>query len=297
VEDAPPALLAELPAAANLAAPVRRWRALVVDDVEINRDIAASFLRAAGHDVACAEGGQEGVTAAAEGDFDVILMDVRMPEVDGLEATRRIRQLHGARGKVPVVALTAQVFADEVAACRAAGMDDHLAKPFSPVALLEVIAGAIRRSSEGQPGLNDRAPEAPAIPQLALAGADLPTLDLTALEQTAAHLPEGRRASHLRSLADRTSALLEHVRANERGADPAAVRSLAAAAHALSGSAGMFGFLRLAAVTRQFEHAVARGSSDCTLTASLIAACQAALAEMQRQVAEPADSEMAVAAL
>jgi signal transduction histidine kinase/ActR/RegA family two-component response regulator len=117
---------------------------LVVDDVAMNLDIAASFLRVAGHSAICAQGGEEAVSAASVADFDVVLMDVRMPDVDGLEATRRIRRLAGTRGKVPIVALTAQAFADQVAVCRAAGMDEHLAKPFTLERLLETLLRAIQ---------------------------------------------------------------------------------------------------------------------------------------------------------
>lgn len=65
-----------------------------------------------------------------------------MPKVDGLEAARRIRALKDPRGQVPIVALTAQAFAEQVAECRQAGMNDHLAKPFTPEALLAVVARA-----------------------------------------------------------------------------------------------------------------------------------------------------------
>ena len=70
-------------------------------------------------------------------------MDVRMPEVDGLEATRRIRKLEGVRGRVPIVALTAQTFIEHVAECRRAGMDGHLAKPFDRETLLLAVTRAI----------------------------------------------------------------------------------------------------------------------------------------------------------
>ena len=115
-------------------------RVLVVDDVAMNREIAGSFLRAAGHEVVEAGGGLDAVTLAGSGDYDVILMDIRMPDIDGLEATRRIRILDGPRGSVPIVALTAQTFAEQIAACRDAGMDGHLAKPFTPDALMAALA-------------------------------------------------------------------------------------------------------------------------------------------------------------
>ncbi len=132
-------------------APRRALLVLVVDDVAMNRDIAASFMRAVGHQVVCAAGGAESVALAAATDFDVILMDVRMPGVNGLEATRRIRALPGPRGQVMIVALTAQAFSEQVEECRAAGMDDHLAKPFSQAALYDALTrvsavGEARRS-------------------------------------------------------------------------------------------------------------------------------------------------------
>jgi CheY-like chemotaxis protein len=123
-----------LPALAQAA---RKLHVLVVDDAEINRDIAASFLRAAGHAVTLAESGIRGVAEAATGvDFDVILMDVRMPGMDGLEASRRIRALGGKPGQVPIVALSAVARPDQIEACRAAGMNGHLGKPFTPATLV-----------------------------------------------------------------------------------------------------------------------------------------------------------------
>jgi CheY-like chemotaxis protein len=99
----------------------------------------------AGHDVRYASSGVEAIAAAIIGDIDVILMDVRMPEIDGFEATRRIRALGTARGKVPILGLTAQAFSDQVAACLQAGMDGHLAKPYTPDGLQE----AVRRVAAG----------------------------------------------------------------------------------------------------------------------------------------------------
>jgi CheY-like chemotaxis protein len=145
VATSPPATASspDVPNTETALAPNRILHVLVVDDVLMNRDIAGSFLRAAGHAVICVESGAEAVAAAGSTDFDVVLMDVRMPEMDGLEATRRIRALGGARGRVPIVALTAQAFTDQIAECRKAGMDSHLAKPFDPEMLLAVVLRAI----------------------------------------------------------------------------------------------------------------------------------------------------------
>lgn len=117
---------------------------LVVDDVAMNRDIARAFLCAAGHEVTTAENGTAAITAAAAADFDIVLMDVRMPGMDGLEATRRIRALSGSRGMVPIIALTAQAFAEQMEQCHEAGMDSHLTKPFTPDSLRQVLVQCAR---------------------------------------------------------------------------------------------------------------------------------------------------------
>jgi len=145
----PAAHVPEMPVAQPASA--SSLRVLVVDDVTMNLEIAGGFLRAAGHQVAYAEGGLEAVAAVATTDFDLVLMDVRMPGVDGLEATRRIRALPGVRGRVPIVALTAWAFADQVQECFKAGMDGHLAKPFTPEVLSDAVASACRDKSAGDP--------------------------------------------------------------------------------------------------------------------------------------------------
>jgi CheY-like chemotaxis protein len=117
-------------------------RLLVVDDIDMNRDIASAFLSAGGHHVTLAETGEAAVAAVAAEPFDVVLMDVCMPGMDGLEATRRIRALPGERRNVPIVALTAQVFAEQIEQCKSAGMNSHLAKPFAYEALLACVAQA-----------------------------------------------------------------------------------------------------------------------------------------------------------
>lgn len=128
----------------GVASPTGR-RVLLVDDIKINRDIIGAFLDAAGHIVTMAEGGQESVRLAAQQQFDLILMDVRMPEMDGLEATRRIRTSPAVHGHVPILALTAYTFPDQIAQCLEAGMDGHLPKPVDYDTLVTAIDAAIAR--------------------------------------------------------------------------------------------------------------------------------------------------------
>jgi PAS domain S-box-containing protein len=128
---------------ARETASTRAQRVLIVDDTEMNREIAGAFLQAVGREITYAGGGVEAVDLVTNFDFDVVLMDVRMPVVDGLEATSRIRALGGVRGCVPIIALTAQTFAEQIEACRQAGMNDYVAKPFTLPSLLDAMERGI----------------------------------------------------------------------------------------------------------------------------------------------------------
>ena len=115
-------------------------RVLIVDDHPVNRQVATAFLVAFGCDVAECEDGAAAVAVAGREDFDLIFMDVHMPVMDGLEASRRIRALDGARAGAPIVAMTAAVSDDDIAACLAAGMNEHIGKPIRGDRLAEVLS-------------------------------------------------------------------------------------------------------------------------------------------------------------
>ncbi|MFN7666139.1 MAG: PAS domain S-box protein [Inhella sp.] len=104
---------------------------LLVDDMAINQDIARDLLEDAGLQVTVAGDGDEAVALAQRQSFDLVLMDLRMPRMGGMEATRLIRALPG-HAQTPVIALTAQAFDEDREACRKAGMNDHLGKPVLP---------------------------------------------------------------------------------------------------------------------------------------------------------------------
>ena len=123
-------------------------RVLIVDDTAVNRELVRLMLGPLGLETEEACGGAEGVTAAMARPFDLILMDVRMPGVDGLEATRVIRATSDLNRRTPILALTADVHPENAAACRAAGMDDILAKP---IVARELVGKIVQWGSGGAP--------------------------------------------------------------------------------------------------------------------------------------------------
>jgi PAS domain S-box-containing protein len=116
-------------------------RILVVDDNAVNRELVGAFLAPFDIEIATARDGVEAVEMALAGAYDLILMDVQMPNMDGMTATRRIRaQTPSGAPRVPIIAMTANVLDDQVRRCLEAGMDDHLGKPLDPAKLLETLS-------------------------------------------------------------------------------------------------------------------------------------------------------------
>jgi len=118
-------------------------RVLLVDDHPMNRELGDALLTLAGCQVFTAEDGFQAVEAARTGGFDLILMDVHMPGMDGLAAARAIRALDGPMADTPILALSADVLPEQVARCRAAGMDGHVAKPIRRDELLAAVSRAL----------------------------------------------------------------------------------------------------------------------------------------------------------
>jgi signal transduction histidine kinase/ActR/RegA family two-component response regulator len=150
------AIPAEMPAidapAASIAASGKRI--LLVEDNEINRRVAVALLARAGHEVDTVVNGAEAVAAAAARRYDLILMDSQMPEMDGLEATRRIRAGAARDRRVPIIAMTAHAMSGTREKLIAAGMDDYVAKPVRPNKLIEVVNRWLGAEADrAQPGV------------------------------------------------------------------------------------------------------------------------------------------------
>jgi two-component system, sensor histidine kinase and response regulator len=123
-----------------VAATGRGGHLLLAEDHAINREVAATILEGFGYTIEFAEDGIEAVAAARRNRYDLILMDVQMPNLDGLEATRQIRALGGAAGAVPIIAMTASAMEGDRRQCLEAGMDDYVSKPIDAPSMLATVA-------------------------------------------------------------------------------------------------------------------------------------------------------------
>ncbi len=131
------------------AEPARSAHILVVDDNATNRMVVEALCEMFDCSTELVADGVEAVEAAKAGRYDVILMDIKMPRMDGVTATREIRKLAGSAGRVPIIALTANADADEVAQYLAAGMRAVVEKPIKPERLMEALDMAL--AEKGQP--------------------------------------------------------------------------------------------------------------------------------------------------
>nr|WP_295830043.1 response regulator [uncultured Azospirillum sp.] len=220
--------------------PVPR-RILVVEDSPLNQMLVTAILAQAGHRADTANNGLEAVMAAQAGGYDLILMDLSMPEMDGLTATRLLRDLPGPAGQVPVVAMTADTDEADRVRCQDAGMNDHVAKPVDRVLLLETVEKWLRAAPDRSAGFGPCAPAAPAA-----AGE---VLDREVLAQLAQDLDAELLADVLRQFVEETRERVARI----AGETDRAV--LTREAHTLKSTAGTFGARALCSAARALEMA------------------------------------------
>ncbi|MEJ1160060.1 hybrid sensor histidine kinase/response regulator [Prosthecomicrobium sp. N25] len=228
-------------------------RILVAEDVPMNQDLVKLMLGQWGHQVDIAPDGVAAVAAASAEAYDLILMDVQMPIMDGIEATRRIRALPKPWSDVPILALTAHIFTEEIGALLRAGMDGHVGKPFVPRDLHDAIDrwGRGRAGQPLSPGAPDSHPRAEPTPQADDPGLFLngePVHDPAVLAELAQLTGQASRDDLLRRLA-------AQIQAGPGGRGPASGSGaeFKAEAHKLVSSSGMLGFRRLSALCRAIE--------------------------------------------
>jgi len=252
-------------AKAGEAAAKFHGRVLVVEDNPVNMQVARQMLSRLGVEVAGAENGRIGVEHFAAQHFDLVLMDMQMPEMDGIEATHMMRalQAESATGQTPIVALTANVQPEDRERCFAAGMNDFVAKPFRQSELVTVLqrwlgvkvgvspkVGTPEETS--RVGAGKTALQSQPLPGADAAMAGVPTLDVRVLDD----LSQGTGMSVAELVAmlfadiQRMAAELETASVEQRFDD---MRRLA---HSIKSSSAQLGAMRLSALARVMEFAV-----------------------------------------
>lgn len=302
----------------RIAALGRPLRLLIAEDNPTNQLVAMQMLKEFNIETTIASDGRQAIEAAARRDFDLIFMDVRMPEIDGIEATRAIRALGGALAAIPIIAVTANAYPDDMKTCRDAGMTGFVAKPVRKQTLVECIVGALlsgpgaeRRTARSglasasaarkrasvdalsaaataAPGAgSDAAPGAGASPE-AGAGPD-EAISRAQLEELADEIGFDSACLALKVFVVETEARLARLRA----LSPAGAKAreiIRAEAHALKGAAGTLGLPQIRALAFDLEQAapmIAPADYEAALD-SIAAAFARALTELPTEYAAAA---------
>ncbi|MGE5506153.1 MAG: response regulator [Actinomycetota bacterium] len=241
-------------------------RVLVAEDNTINQQVAVGLLTKLGHRADVADHGGEALALVERGNYDLILMDMQMPTVDGLAATRLIRALPPPKGAIPIIAMTANAMAGDREACLAAGMDDYIAKPIDRrrlAALMTKWSATILAAGRAVPPVQPLPFSPP--PALGAASAHDPDRHAELVEDLGIEMVETMVASHFSELVAKQGQIV----AEARGGDRAAVASLA---HSIKGSSYNLGFNALGDAAARLEQA----AKNDGLLAELIEALQAA---------------------
>ncbi|PUA96946.1 signal transduction histidine kinase [Acidovorax sp. 107] len=274
-------------------------RVLLVDDNDLNQQVGAELLTGAGLVVDVAQNGQVALDMLAQAPYDLVLMDMQMPVMDGLTATRHLRQ-NPAWAQLPVLAMTANAMSRDRDLCLEAGMNGHLAKPIDPdelfASLLQWIApratGAAEAHNAGT-GLQGQAAGNSSNPQASPPPAPVPSTD-----DALRHIQGLDVTAGLRRVLDKRPAyegLLRKFVAGQAHAVQATRSALAAgqhdeaqrAMHTLKGTAGTIGATALAALAQRVEEAIANQAAPDAVDSLLQpveATCQALVAALQQAV-------------
>lgn len=255
-------------AAETDSGPVLHGRLLLVEDLEHNRDLANKILTDAGHTVDLATNGAEAVAAVQSNDYDVVLMDVQMPVMDGVTAARRIRALDHPAANVPILAMSANVLPQQIRQYKEAGMNDHIGKPFKRAVLLRTLDHWLAKRSAPA----DAASSGPMHSQVFAV--------MDEICQTMGRDWTLRAVEKLRQEITELDSLPED----------AARREIASRAHKLVAHAGMLGFSALSDACRELQEACDAGEPIAAILQTVIGHGQSAGQQSDQWTSRSAES-------
>jgi PAS domain S-box-containing protein len=256
-----------------------KLRILMAEDGEVNQQVAIGLLRQRGHDVIVVNDGQEAVDAWQHEPFDLVLMDVQMPNMDGHEATRIIRRIEADRGThVPILAMTAGAMVGDRERCLECGMDGYVSKPIDPALFFDAIdqLTAHEASPSGSPEPQGDQPALQASSRPAAAGlddlADCQVIDLRTARELCCGDDDQVRSLAITLLSECTT-LMASIRSAAQSQDANSIRGCA---HSLKGAAAVFGAADVVQSAKRLERIGAEQD---------LGAIDTALAELEAEVA------------
>jgi CheY-like chemotaxis protein len=270
--------------------PSRSLRVLLAEDNKVNQQFATLILNKAGHSVEIAANGRQAVDALNRSDFDVVLMDIQMPELDGLQATLQIRAMPEPKRSIPIIAVTAHAMIGAREEYLAAGMDEYISKPFQPATLLSALAKFPVQKSEPSPtSVSEKSSE-----EIVVTPIDkLPVLDLDQLRTLASvfSLSKVRTLAALYMLdVDARLVLIEQCRsAND-------FDGVSRQAHMIVSTAGNLGAKQSSALACSLEVSCIKrddGHSDA-LIAALHASCRVSSSALKEWLNEVTSASIAI---
>lgn len=261
-------------------------RILVAEDSAVNRQIVAMQLDRAGYKADSVLNGRQAIEALEKRSYDIVLMDCQMPEMDGYQATREIRQREGQFRRVIIIAMTAHALQGDREECLAAGMDDYISKPLRQEELARVLERWTSALMNNSPRLETAKGESP------LASRDVPSIDANMLAQMR-KLAMEEEPDFLDSLIDLFfEDARNHLAALREGVSQSDARKLADKSHALKSSCGNLGAKKMTAICNDIE-ALGRAASvegAAALVAELeeefIGVCRALEAEKRKSASQ-----------
>jgi CheY-like chemotaxis protein/HPt (histidine-containing phosphotransfer) domain-containing protein len=227
----------------------RSLRILLAEDMEVNRRFALLALEELGYRASVADNGREVLRLLGEESFDVVLMDVRMPELDGMEATRQIRRQLTSDRQPYIIAMTANAMRGDREACQAAGMDDYLSKPV----YLDELRAALERAADRIAGSKRDDVLAKRVELGGVRPVDGPVRRVVGVD---GHHAAGTEPTLIQLYLKEAETLLERLRVASNREDQDGVRE---AAHALKGSSGYVGAAQVADACAAIERLVRTG--------------------------------------